>query len=74
MDPAELFALMRPERICICRGVSRQDIREAVIDGIADFDSLQSRTGCSTGCGTCETRCRALLAALVAEEQGKACL
>ncbi|MBE7437704.1 MAG: (2Fe-2S)-binding protein [Spirochaetales bacterium] len=65
---------MRPERICICRGVSRQDIRRAVQEGITDFDALQERTGCSTGCGTCESRCRACLTALVLEEQGKACL
>lgn len=59
---AALNALMRPARVCICRNVSEQQIRSAVSGGADSFEQVQSITRCSTGCGTCEARVRAIIA------------
>ncbi|MCB1327465.1 MAG: (2Fe-2S)-binding protein [Spirochaetales bacterium] len=60
-DPGNLFALMRPPRVCICRQVSEDDIRRAVERGAHTFEAVQQQTDCSTGCGTCEQAVRALI-------------
>ncbi|MBI3396485.1 MAG: (2Fe-2S)-binding protein [Spirochaetia bacterium] len=49
---------MRPRKICVCRSVTEAQIRKAVEDGARDFDAVQAVTGCSTGCGTCESLVR----------------
>ena len=57
---------MRPRRVCICRHVTEEQIRRAVLEGGAEsFQEVQLQTGCSTGCGTCEPRIRTLLAGLL---------
>jgi bacterioferritin-associated ferredoxin len=48
--------------VCVCRRVSDRDIRQAVLDGVRDFDTLQMETGVSTCCGRCEATARAVLA------------
>jgi bacterioferritin-associated ferredoxin len=44
--------------VCICQSVSDHAIREAVAEGVRSFEELQACTGCSTGCGCCETEAR----------------
>lgn len=39
--------------VCLCRSVTESDIHTAVDEGVASFDQLQKRTGCSTECGCC---------------------
>ncbi|HJV62487.1 MAG TPA: (2Fe-2S)-binding protein [Albitalea sp.] len=48
--------------VCVCRRVSDRDIRQAVLDGARDFETLQMCTGVSTACGRCEAAARAALA------------
>ncbi|MBU43472.1 MAG: ferredoxin [Spirochaetaceae bacterium] len=62
MDEAQLFALMRPRKVCICRGVSEKEIRDTIASGRAsNFDELQRETRCCTGCGTCESHVRKIM-------------
>ncbi len=39
--------------VCLCQRVSDRDIRQAVQDGIRDFESLQDETGVARNCGCC---------------------
>lgn len=44
--------------VCVCKAVSDQDIRRAVVAGVQCFEELQTRTGCTTCCGCCEQEAR----------------
>ncbi|MBI39198.1 MAG: ferredoxin [Leptospiraceae bacterium] len=62
MDEAQLYAMMRPRNVCICRAVSEKRIRETISSGQAsNFEELQQLTRCSTGCGTCESKVRRIM-------------
>ncbi len=60
LDPRYL-QLMRPPMICLCRHISADRLRAEIHHGATTFEMLQERTLCSTVCGTCEGRVRALL-------------
>jgi bacterioferritin-associated ferredoxin len=44
--------------VCVCQAVTDHDIRRAVAQGASCFEELQARTGCTTGCGCCESEAR----------------
>jgi bacterioferritin-associated ferredoxin len=52
---------MRAMYICLCNAVTNHDIRRAAADGVRGFAELQSRTGCSDCCGSCEQEARQCL-------------
>lgn len=39
--------------VCICKAISDQDIKSAVIDGADDIEKVAEQLGAGTGCGTC---------------------
>jgi bacterioferritin-associated ferredoxin len=39
--------------VCICHGVTDQDVRNAAEAGCASVTELTMRTGLGSGCGTC---------------------
>ncbi|MBI5814912.1 MAG: iron-sulfur cluster assembly scaffold protein [Nitrospinae bacterium] len=41
--------------ICECLNVTDHEIEEQVLEGAADFETLQERTKISTGCGKCRS-------------------
>ena len=47
--------------VCICHGVTDQDIRNAAEAGCASVTELTMRTGLGSGCGTCGELARELL-------------
>jgi bacterioferritin-associated ferredoxin len=49
----DIACLMRPRKLCLCKGVSKQDIEEAVAGGVENFRQLVAKTHATTGCGTC---------------------
>ena len=59
---ADLYAMMRPRKVCVCRSVTETQIRSAVRAGSHTFEDVQNRTECSTGCGTCESAVRSVIA------------
>ena len=52
--PSQTLAAMRPKRVCLCMGLSEQDLIDSIRKGNRSFEKLQDATGCSTGCGCCE--------------------
>lgn len=60
-DLTNFYVQMRPRKVCICRSVSEETIRNAILMGAHTFEEVQSATGCSTGCGTCESAVRDLV-------------
>ena len=49
----DISCLMRPRKLCLCKGVSRKDVEEAVHAGADTFRKLIEKTHATTGCGTC---------------------
>lgn len=39
--------------ICVCHGISEQQVREAIAAGAADLSDLQAELGVATCCGSC---------------------
>ncbi len=39
--------------VCLCKSVSRKDIRKAFEEGHKTLSSIQKKTLATTGCGTC---------------------
>ena len=52
--------------VCICHGVTDQDIRSAADAGCASVTELTMRTGLGSGCGTCAE----LAGEILAESRG----
>lgn len=50
---AELYALMRPRKVCVCKQVSEEQIVRAIRNGSQSLDSISKATNAMTGCGTC---------------------
>jgi NifU-like protein involved in Fe-S cluster formation/bacterioferritin-associated ferredoxin len=46
--------------VCECLDVTDKEIEEEVLEGVADFETLQERTKISTGCGNCRETAEAL--------------
>ena len=54
MNEADLNALMRPRKVCLCRNLSREDIEKAYDKGAKTLSQMVRATQATTGCGTCE--------------------
>jgi bacterioferritin-associated ferredoxin len=52
-DLAQLYSLMRPRKICLCKAVSEQELVECIQNGATTLEELIFRTGASTKCGSC---------------------
>ncbi|CAA0091757.1 Bacterioferritin-associated ferredoxin [BD1-7 clade bacterium] len=39
--------------VCICKGITDNDIRDAVMDGATSMKMVRSKLGVSTQCGQC---------------------
>jgi len=55
--------------ICICMTVSRGEIKSALRNGSQTLDDLKSTLFCCTGCGTCESRVKAVMEETAAESK-----
>ncbi len=47
--------------VCLCHGIRDRELRDAVARGADTFEALQSSTGVSTCCRTCEPVAREVL-------------
>ncbi|MCX7997562.1 MAG: (2Fe-2S)-binding protein [Leptospiraceae bacterium] len=52
---AQLYSLMRPRKICLCKAVSETDLVDCIINGANSLEELIFRTGASTKCGSCRS-------------------
>jgi len=75
MNEADIYAIMRPRKICICKAVTLDMIHDAIRKSGGTFEEVQAITHCSTGCGTCEGRVRGIIqdfvTARTASSEGK---
>ena len=55
--------------VCICNGVTDQDIRQAAQAGCGSMAELTMRTGCGACCGSCVDMATAVLEQARAELQ-----
>lgn len=39
--------------VCVCRGITDRDIREAIAEGARSVSDVAQMLGAGTGCGTC---------------------
>ncbi|RHX88889.1 (2Fe-2S)-binding protein [Leptospira stimsonii] len=53
---------MRPRKVCVCNQVSEEEILTSIRNGHDTLEKLMDDTGASTGCGTCMSSVRKLLA------------
>lgn len=47
--------------VCICKGITDQDIREAINNGSESFKSLKEELAVSSQCGSCVTHAKQIL-------------
>lgn len=57
----DIYSLMRPKKICLCRQVSEEELVKAINDGADTMEKIAFRTRATTGCGTCSGSVRAIL-------------
>ena len=68
MDNYELYQVLRPRYICLCFGLTEEDLKNAIFKhNIQTFDELQKQTKCSSNCGTCEGDVKKILNNTLAE-------
>ena len=63
MDDKEitnLFRMMRPKNICICKAVSEAEIIETIHSGAHTIEELVFKTSASTKCGSCSSMVRSI--------------
>jgi bacterioferritin-associated ferredoxin len=61
-DPFELYSLLRPRNVCICKAVSEEVIVKLIQEeGCRTFHDIVLRTGAATGCGSCSMAIKSIL-------------
>jgi bacterioferritin-associated ferredoxin len=55
--------------VCLCKGITDRQIREAIEDGTTTLRGLSSQLGCSTQCGRCKPQVREIRNAVLVELQ-----
>lgn len=53
--------------ICICKGITDKEIRNAVIDGANSFASVRKQLGVSSQCGRCACDAKSLVRETLSE-------
>ncbi|MDH4200277.1 MAG: (2Fe-2S)-binding protein [Spirochaetia bacterium] len=57
----ETFEIRRPVKICLCKGVTREQIIESIRRGNHSLEAIAKDTTASTGCGTCKRQVQKIL-------------
>ncbi|WP_409435188.1 bacterioferritin-associated ferredoxin [Mycobacterium sp. SMC-14] len=55
--------------VCLCAGVTSQQVIDAVRDGAATTKQVGERTGAGAACGRCRTNIRALISTTLRESR-----
>ena len=53
--------------VCICKAISDNDIKAAVLDGAEDLETIAETLGAGTGCGTCREFTQEVIDSTLAE-------
>ena len=54
--------------VCICKAISDNDIKAAILDGAEDVDAIAEQLGAGTGCGTCREFTQELIDQTLADQ------
>ena len=55
-------------KICLCKGVTEEEIIEAVKNGATTYEAVQEKTGAGTG-GCRGARCKSKIVAIIEENK-----
>lgn len=47
--------------VCICKAITEQQVKDAVLQGAGSFRDVRQCLGVSTGCGKCASHARSLV-------------
>jgi len=47
--------------ICICKGLTENDIKEYINNGCHSLKKLKRKSGAMTGCGLCKKHCKDMI-------------
>ncbi len=53
--------------VCICKGITDKDIRNAVLDGASDMRTVRNKLGVSTQCGQCSCSAKSVFKEAMSE-------
>ncbi|ENW97695.1 bacterioferritin-associated ferredoxin [Acinetobacter sp. NIPH 298] len=53
--------------VCLCRGITDQDIKDAVANGTESYREIREELGLGTCCGRCVPEARAIISEELAE-------
>ncbi|ENU29008.1 (2Fe-2S)-binding protein [Acinetobacter sp. 2JN-4] len=53
--------------VCLCRGITDQDIKDAVANGTESYREIREQLGLGTCCGRCVPEARAIISEELAE-------
>jgi bacterioferritin-associated ferredoxin len=57
----EIFEIKRPEKVCLCKGVSKDQIIASIHRGNHTIEAIAKDTTATTGCGTCKRQVQKIL-------------
>lgn len=57
--------------VCLCRGITDQDIKDAVANGAESYREIRDLLDLGTRCGRCAPEARAIISDEVAELAGR---
>ncbi len=61
IDLNNLYAMMRPRKVCLCMSVTEAEIIKTIKNGADTLDKLVDETSATTGCGTCSAQVMMIL-------------
>ena len=53
MNEVDINGYIRPQKLCLCKHVSQEDVKQLIQDGEVKLSRIIKITHASTGCGTC---------------------
>jgi len=61
LEEIDLYSLMRPKMVCICKQVSEKEIVQCIKNGATTFQEISDATQAATNCGTCSAAIHKIL-------------
>jgi bacterioferritin-associated ferredoxin len=61
LEEVDIYSLMRPRKVCVCKQVSEAQIIECIRNGATSLKEISEKTTASTNCGTCAGAILAIL-------------
>jgi bacterioferritin-associated ferredoxin len=66
-----IFNINRPMYVCLCLGVTEEDIQDTIAEGAATVEEVTYCTGAGSRCGSCRSTIAAMLEDAEATPSGR---